>query len=102
MLLLYCHQTSNKGGDNLEKVKELRALIYGSYNSESEMADFMGWKRQRLNKITNGKKEPDLVEINELSRALDKSVEEIAQIFLRYKSPNEQQNKSYNFKRNIQ
>lgn len=79
-----------KEGDNLEKVKELRSLIYGSYNSEAEMADMMGWTRQRLSKITNGKKEPNLAEINEISQALNKSVEEIAQIFLRYKSPNRQ------------
>lgn len=74
------------------KVKELRGLIYSKYDSESELAEKIGWSRQRISKITNGVKEPDIDEIAALSKALGKSVGEIAEIFLRYKSPNGQQN----------
>ena len=73
------------------KIKELRGLIYGKFNSESEMARFLGWPRQRLNKITNGIKEPDVKELNELAITLGKPVGDIAQIFLSHESPNGQQ-----------
>ncbi len=74
-----------------DKISELVDLIYGVYKNESACAAAMGWQRQRLNKITTGNKEPDVSELNELAVALHKSVGEIAEIFLRAKSPNEQQ-----------
>lgn len=74
-----------------EKIKELQAIIYQKYNSESHMAREMGWKKQRLNKILNQTKEPNINEINDIALALDCSAEEIALIFLRRLSPNEQQ-----------
>ena len=76
------------------KIKELRGLIYSKFDSESEMAKFLGWPRQRLNKITNGIKEPDIKELNELAEALGRSVGDIAKIFLDCESPNGQQNNS--------
>lgn len=74
------------------KIKELRGLIYSKYDSEADMAKKMGWPRQRLSKITNGIKEPDVNELNEIAKPLNLSVGEVAQIFLRHKSPNGQQN----------
>lgn len=74
----------------MSKVRELRGLIYANYDSESQFADAIGWPRQRINKITNGTKEPDINELNVLAKALNKSVGDVAQIFLRYKSPNGQ------------
>lgn len=76
------------------KIRELRGIIYTNFDSEADMAKKIGWTRQRLSKITNGKKEPDIEELNVLARTLGKSVEEIAQIFLRYKSPNRQHQES--------
>lgn len=73
------------------KIKALRGIIYSIYDNESCMARAMGWKRQKLSKITNGIKEPDIQELNEIAIALEKPVGEIAQIFLAAKSPNEQQ-----------
>jgi len=73
------------------KVRKLRAMIFGLYDSESDFAAAIGWSRQRLNKITNGIKEPDVEELNTLANGLKSSVGDIAQIFLSYKSPNEQQ-----------
>ena len=75
----------------MEKVRELRGLIYSQYDSETEFANAIGWPKQRVNKITGGVKEPDLGELNTLAKALNVSVGEMAQIFLRYKSPNRQQ-----------
>lgn len=75
-----------------KKIKELRGLIYGKYDSESEFAKILGWERQKLSKITNGLQEPNIRELNEMAELLDITVEELAQIFLRRKSPNRQQN----------
>lgn len=77
-----------------EKIAGLDKLIHESYKNESACARAMGWARQRLNKITTGVKEPDVSELNELAIALHKSVGEIAEFFLRAKSPNEQQEAS--------
>ena len=76
------------------KVKELRGLIYSTYDTEADMAKEMNWSRQRLSRITNGQKEPNIEELNALAKLLGKSVEDISQIFLRYKSPNRQHSKS--------
>ena len=75
-------------------ILELRGLIYGQYKNESELAKKIGWPRQRLNKITTGSKVPDLNEVQELAAHLGISIEEMAQIFLKQKSPNGQQNAS--------
>lgn len=82
-----------KGDDIMAKVRELRGLIYSNFDSESQFANAIGWPRQRVSKITNGTKEPNIDELNTFAGALHKSVGEMAQIFLRYESPNEQHNK---------
>ena len=72
----------------MAKILELSGLIHSKFNTESKMADSMGWSRQRLNKITNGDKEPDLEEVRDIADALDTSFMTVAQIFLDLKSPN--------------
>lgn len=52
------------------------------------MAKKLGWTRQRLNKITTGAHEPDIYEAAALAGVLNISVDGIADIFLRHKSPN--------------
>ena len=74
----------------MAKVNEIRGLIYSRYDSEAQLAQDLGWTRQRLNAITNGQKEPDLDEIYALSQKLETPIEEIIYIFLRHKSPNGQ------------
>lgn len=73
------------------KVKELRGLIYKSYDSEADFARKLGWPRQRVYRITNGLKEPSVSELNNMAEVLNKSVGDLAQIFLHHASPNEQQ-----------
>lgn len=75
----------------MAKIIELRGLIYGKYETETQLANELGWPKQRLNLITNGTREPDLEEVAALAEKLDKSVEEMVFIFLRHKSPNRQQ-----------
>ena len=75
----------------MAKIYALRALIYAKYDSEAKLADELGWPRQRLNKITNGTKEPDLDEVKVLAEKLDRPFSDIAFIFLDQKSPNDEQ-----------
>ena len=66
----------------MAKSKELNSLIHTFYDSESEMAESMGWSRQRLNRITTGKKVPDLFEVNDIAVALRTPFLAMARIFL--------------------
>ena len=72
----------------LAKILALSGLIHSKFHTESKMADAMGYSRQRLNKITNGDKEPDLEEVRDIANALDEPFMTVAQIFLDLKSPN--------------
>lgn len=69
---------------------ELKGLIYSKYGKETVLADKLGWTRQRLNKITTGRKTPNIEELNELAQALDEPVDRMMHIFLPKKSPNGQ------------
>lgn len=64
-------------------VREFRSLIFAKYDSESDFAKALGWPRQRLNKITNGLKMPDLHEVDEMAKELNEPPDKITQIFLR-------------------
>jgi len=71
----------------MAKILELSGLIHSKFDSEAKMADALGWPRQRLNKITNGDKEPDLDEVRDIAAALGESFMTVANIFLAKKSP---------------
>ena len=75
----------------MEKIKAFKSLIYARYDSESAFARDLGWSRQRLNRITNGRKEPDLDEVQILANKLGQSFSDVANIFLSAKSPNGEQ-----------
>ena len=74
----------------MAKILPLRGLIFGKYESEAQMAEAIGWTRQRLNKITNGTKEPTLDEVDAIAKAVGEEFMTVAAIFLKKKSPNEQ------------
>lgn len=80
-----------------QKVREFRGLIYSNFDSESEFARSLGWTKQRLSKITNGARQPDLQEIDILSGPLGVTSNQLLQIFLRHSSPNEQQAATQSF-----
>lgn len=65
-----------------EPVYELRSMIHGRFISEAKCADALMWTRQKLNKITTGRKMPDIVELSELASVLGKSLQELAEIFV--------------------
>ena len=72
----------------MAKVLALRGMIYSKFDSEAKMAEALGWNRQKLNKITNGQKEPDLDEVRDISDILGVSFMDVAHIFLQKESPN--------------
>jgi len=65
-----------------EGIMQFRGLIHSKYKSESELAYAIGWKRQKLNKITTGKKVPTLSDLADLAPALSCSLEQLASYFL--------------------
>ncbi len=72
----------------MAKNLQLNGIIHSKFESETKMAAEMGWSKQRLNKITNGKRVPDLFEVNAMAEALDSSFNDLAQIFLHWESTN--------------
>lgn len=70
-------------------VYPLRGLIYGKFKNEAQCAEALSWPRQKLNKITTGAKNPDIEELNELSKCLGVPLQQMANIFLLKKSTNE-------------
>ena len=70
----------------MAKNPQLNGLIHSCFESESQMALEMGWSRQRLNKITTGKKVPNLFELNDMAVALHSSIMVLAHIFLAMQS----------------
>ena len=72
----------------MAKNLQLNGMIHAKFESETEMASKMGWSRQRLNKITTGRKVPDLFELNDMAEAMGSSFEDLAHIFLSMRSTN--------------
>ena len=66
----------------MAKDLQLNGLIHSKFDSETAMANAMGWSRQRLNRITTGKKVPDLSEVKDIANVLDTSFMAVAHIFL--------------------
>lgn len=64
------------------KILPLRGMIYAKFDSESKCAEALGWSRQRLWKITTGKREPTLDEVKSLSDVLEEPFMNIANLFL--------------------
>ena len=61
----------------------IRGLVYDKYSSIREFAKAIGWDPTKTCNIINGKREPRLSDLNDMAYALDKSVEELAHLFLR-------------------
>lgn len=80
----------------VQKNLELCGLIYGKYNSVADFARKIGMSRQRLQTIVSGRTDPSIQDVYEIANALDRSISDIMDIFLRFKSTkvvNSQQNK---------
>lgn len=71
----------------MAKNLEFSGMIHSKFESESAFARYLGWSRQRVWRITNNQKVPDLFELDSMAKALDKSINDVAHIFLPSKSP---------------
>lgn len=72
----------------MERVYELSSLIHAKFRSESDFARAIGWTKQRVNKIVNGKMQPSLGDAIAMAQTLEVSLSKIAKIFLPNESPN--------------
>ena len=72
----------------MEKVLELNSLIHGQYPNQASFADAIGWRRQKLNKIVNGEKQPSIEEIQTIAEGLGVPFMMVCNFFLKKKSPN--------------
>lgn len=70
--------------DKEKMQRAIKSVIYGAFKNETECASVMGWPRQRLNKITNGAKEPSVSEMGAIALATGSTLEKISNIFLLY------------------
>ena len=60
---------------------KLRAAIYGKYKSAAACADSIGWSRQKMNNIINGRKIPNVNEIKLIAEAIQLSNSDLMDIF---------------------
>ena len=63
------------------KILAMNGMIHAHFESEAELARTLHWPRQRLNKITNGLREPTLEEVRDLANALQEPFDKVAHIF---------------------
>lgn len=70
----------------MQKNLELSSMIHRKFPSEAACARHLGWTRQRLNRIVNGKMEPTIYEVDALAACLDVSFLQIINFYLPKKS----------------
>lgn len=61
--------------------ERLRAAIREQYGSESQLAERLGWTRQKMSKTVRGERNPRISDINALSREMRISVGEVISFF---------------------
>lgn len=69
-------------------INKVRGAVYARYTDIASLAEVLGWSRQKLSPIVNGKKEPDLSEVQEMANALCMEASVLASFFLELKSQN--------------
>ena len=65
----------------MAKNMTLRGIIYSRYDSEADFARSLGWTRQKLNRIVNGKMS-NIEELNAIAQGLNVPVSEAIAFFL--------------------
>lgn len=69
-------------------INKVRGAVYARYSDIAALAKKIGWSRQKLSPIVNGKKEPDLSEVQLMADAMDMDASVLASFFLELKSQN--------------
>lgn len=69
-------------------INNVKGAVYARYKDIAELAETLGWSRQKLSPIVNGKKEPTLSDIQAMAKAMEMDVAQLASFFLELKSQN--------------
>ena len=69
-------------------INNVRGAVYARYESIAELAETLGWSRQKLSPIVNGKQEPTLSDIQAMAQAMAMDVTLLTSFFLQLKSQN--------------
>ena len=65
---------------------DLQKIIILKFGSQSNLADHLGWSRQRVSRIAKGNVIPTLESANQLADALDLTIDELTEKILNSKS----------------
>lgn len=69
-------------------INNVKGAVYARYKDIADLANTLGWSRQKLSPIVNGKKEPSLSDVQDMAKALDMDVTLLTSFFLELKSQN--------------
>ena len=67
-------------------INNVKGAVYARYKDIADLAETLGWSRQKLSPIVNGKREPSLGDIQEMAKAMEMDVTLLASFFLELKS----------------
>lgn len=66
----------------------IRGVVYDNFCSLREFSAAIGWNRNKACNIVNGKREPKISDLSDMSRVLNVPVEKLAPFFLQDRSQN--------------
>lgn len=69
-------------------INNVKGAVYARYKDIADLANTLGWSRQKLSPIVNGKKEPSLSDVQDMAKAMDMEVTLLTSFFLELKSQN--------------
>ena len=69
-------------------INNVKGAVYARYKDIADLANTLGWSRQKLSPIVNGKKEPSLSDVQDMAKAMDMDVTLLTSFFLELKSQN--------------
>ena len=68
------------------KVNNVKGAIYARFKDIANLADILGWSRQKLSALANGVREPSLNDIQLMANAMEMNVEILTSFFLELRS----------------
>lgn len=67
-------------------INKVKGAVYARFKDIAELANKLGWSRQKLSPIVNGKKEPSLSDVQAMADAMEMESDILASFFLELKS----------------
>lgn len=69
-------------------INNVKGAVYARFKDIADLANTLGWSRQKLSPIINGKKEPSLSDVQDIAKAMEMDVTQLTSFFLELKSRN--------------